>query len=128
MPTSEHIKAILAVLLGASLAGGTVSCASTSRDGSRVDFGQVSGRSEDVDDEAETPIAISDLPAAVREALGRITSEDAVTQVTRDVEDGVTTFDVEYTNDGSAWAAEFSPNGDVLENEPDREDDEGGEG
>lgn len=136
MCITDSIKKItLAALFGASFAGGAVSCTSTARDGSRVDFGQVSGRAEEADDEsddeAETPIAISDLPAAVREALARITSEDAVTQVTRDFEDGATTFDVEYTKDGSAWAVEFSPNGDVLENEPDGEDgedDDGGRG
>ncbi len=83
-------------------------------------LGVVSARN--AGNETETPIALGDLPPAVREALAAITSDDRVKQVTRDEERGVTTYDVEYDHGGARWAAEFATDGTVLENEPDNDD------
>lgn len=77
---------------------------------------------EDDDGEDEVVIALADLPAAVRTALAGITPDSTVTQVAREVKDGATTYDVEYTKDGQQWAVEFSDTGTVLENGLDDED------
>lgn len=74
------------------------------------------------DDDEEVVITLDDLPDAVRKALADITTEAAVTQVARETEDGVTTYDVEYEKDGAQWSAEFSDAGKVLENEVDDDD------
>ena len=71
--------------------------------------------------ETSTPIALSDLPGAVRSALAGLTADSAVTRVTRDQKGGRTTYDVEYLKGGAQWAAEFSQEGAVLENELDDE-------
>jgi hypothetical protein len=77
---------------------------------------------EDDDGDVEAIISLADLPAAVRTALAGIIADTAVTQVAKEEEDGVTTYDVEYIKDGQQWAVEFSATGTVLENEPDDED------
>ena len=69
--------------------------------------------SEDEDD--ETPINLGDAPAAVRAALAKITPDKNVKKVIKEVDDGITTYEVEYEADGKASSVEFSEGGDVLE-------------
>jgi len=127
-PSIDPRKMILALI---GVAGIAVSAAcSTQRAGADEAACQsaCTAKGDDHDDgESETRISISDLPAAVRTALGGLTAEDKVLQVTRDVEDGKTSYDVEYSKNGARWAAEFSPTGQVLENEADIEDDDDGD-
>lgn len=106
-------------------AAGLIGCAGSAAPSANTTGGMavVQSRHDDDDDETETLISLNDLPAAVRAALGNVTPESAVTQVTRDEEAGQTSYDVEYTKDGAAWAVEFSTDGSVLENELEGDDD-----
>jgi hypothetical protein len=63
----------------------------------------------------ESQIKLSDTPEAVRAAVTKLTTADQVKKVTRETDEGVTTFEVEYTTDGGDCSAVFSPAGDVLE-------------
>lgn len=107
---------ILVASVGMVLLSG---CTATSMHGGIAAAGQVSGR-EDVDEEG-TMIVLSDAPEAVRAAVAGFTTESSVKQVVRETDDGVTTYDVEYTKDGVQWAAEVSSDGAVVENELDDE-------
>jgi hypothetical protein len=99
------------------LAGCAGSTGNTARASAQGGLGVLPAR--DQDDETETIIALAELPAEVRAALAAITGEEHVTQVTRDEENGVTKYDVEYRHDGAPWAVEFAPDGSILEHEPD---------
>ncbi|MFO0829593.1 MAG: hypothetical protein U0572_15750 [Phycisphaerales bacterium] len=75
---------------------------------------QAEVKKEDEEDEEEV-IKLADAPTAVRDAVAKMTSPDKVTKVTKEEDDGVTVFEVEFTQDGMPASADFSKNGDVLE-------------
>lgn len=69
------------------------------------------------DDETERPIALSQAPAAVQAAAQRLANGAPITAVTMETDDGVTTYEVDWSVGGVAHAAELSTAGDVLERE-----------
>ncbi len=68
---------------------------------------------EDGDD--EVIIKLADAPEGVRAALTKITSADKVTKVIKEEDDGITTFEVEFTDAGMESSVVFSGTGEVLE-------------
>ena len=66
-------------------------------------------------DEAEVKLA--DVPPQVKTAAMKMTTEANVKKVTKETEDGITTYEVEYTENGAENSATFSAGGDVLETE-----------
>jgi uncharacterized membrane protein YkoI len=63
----------------------------------------------------ETTIKLVDAPEAVRTAAAKLAPEKNITKVTRESDDGITTYEVEFTQDGVAGSGTFTPMGDVLE-------------
>ena len=67
------------------------------------------------DDDDEVVIKLTEAPEAVRTAVGKLTPADKVTKVTRESDEGVTVFEVEFTKDGAKCSADLSSQGDILE-------------
>lgn len=63
----------------------------------------------------ETVIKLADAPEAVRAATGKVTPADKVTKVIKETDEGVTTYEVEYTDANGEASARFSDAGDVIE-------------
>ncbi len=68
-------------------------------------------------DGKEEETSLDQLPAAAREVAATIVSGNAVTRVTREHEDNVILFEVEYLMDGEQHSIELSESGDLLETE-----------
>ncbi|MGH7245187.1 MAG: hypothetical protein ACREJD_17375 [Phycisphaerales bacterium] len=70
---------------------------------------------EEADDEVE--IKFTDAPEAVRAAALKLTTEANITKVTKESDDGVTTFEVEFKDGAAMSSANFTSAGDILETE-----------
>ena len=81
-------------------------------------------RGMDDDDDDETPIALADLPAPVRTAVLARTPEANITQLSTEVENGRTLYEVEYTMNGVAHEAEFDASGALVEEGDDDDGDD----
>ena len=71
---------------------------------------------KDEGDEAnEVTIQFADAPAAVKIAAIKLTPEKNIKKVSKETDEGVTIFEVEYTSsDGKSMSADLSEKGDVL--------------
>ncbi len=72
---------------------------------------------EQDEDKSEDVIAFADAPAPVQEAFHRVAPGATPSKVLREVDEGVTTFEIEYTANGHASSLTTTPTGDVLESE-----------
>ena len=63
----------------------------------------------------ETEMELSEMPAPVRDAILARTSEQNITQLSREEENGQMVYEVEYTMNGQATEAEFDADGNLLE-------------
>jgi hypothetical protein len=69
------------------------------------------------DEKSEVIIKLADAPDAVKAAARKLTAEANITRVIRESDEGITTYEVEYTDAGVKCAAIFSANGDLMETE-----------
>lgn len=69
----------------------------------------------DDDDANKAGIKLADAPAPVRAAIARLTADQNVKQIFKEISNGSTTYDVEYQVDGQASDVEISESGEVLE-------------
>lgn len=63
----------------------------------------------------EATIKLSEAPEAVRTAALKLTAEKNITKVIRESDEGITTFEVEFTDAGASGSGTFTPAGDTLE-------------
>lgn len=63
----------------------------------------------------EVAIKFSEAPEPVRAAALKVAPEKNMTKVTRESDDGITTYEVEFTEDGGSGSGTFTRMGDVLE-------------
>jgi hypothetical protein len=63
----------------------------------------------------EVVIKLSEAPEAVRAAAAKIVPADKVTKVIKETDEGITTYEVEFTEGGLACSAAMSGTGDVME-------------
>lgn len=70
---------------------------------------------DEADEANEVTIQFADAPAAVKTAAIKLTPEKNIKKVTKETDEGVTLFEVEYTSaDGKSMSADLSEKGDVL--------------
>lgn len=65
--------------------------------------------------DGDVEIKIAEAPEPVRAAIAKLTPADKVKKVLKETEDGVTTFEVEYTEGGLDCSAALTAAGDVME-------------
>ncbi len=63
----------------------------------------------------EVVIKLGEAPEAVRTAVGKLTPADKVVKVTKETDEGITIFEVDYTKDGVNCSATLSGLGEVME-------------
>jgi len=66
------------------------------------------------DEDNETAIKLADAPDVVRAAILKLTPEKNIKAVTKEMEHGMTLFEVEWEADGASKSADLSDKGDVL--------------
>jgi len=88
-----------------------------SQSGSKMQGEQ--GEEADEEDAEEAKIPFDTAPEAVRAAIRKLAPGQSIGQVERDTEDGLTTFEVEYTSAGGKVTASLSETGEILEIERD---------
>ncbi|MBN1899865.1 PepSY-like domain-containing protein [Candidatus Sumerlaeota bacterium] len=104
------------------------------KDGKEVDFmvstdGQFLGFEEEEedddeeDDESETKIELAQAPQAVQDAIKKIVGDNPIKEVIEEKEDGVTTYEAEYTVGGMEHSLECAATGEILELESEIEAD-----
>ena len=72
-------------------------------------------KGEDKDDEEKGEIAISELPAAVRQSAEKYLGDLKSAEAKKELENNVTTYDVEVKKDGTEVTAEFKESGEIIE-------------
>jgi len=72
---------------------------------------------EDKDDDEKNEIAISELPAAVRQSAEKYLGDLKSAEAKKELENNVTTYDVEVKKDGAEVSAEFNESGVIIEME-----------
>jgi hypothetical protein len=72
---------------------------------------------EDKDDTEKGEIAISELPALVRQSAEKYLGDLKSAEAKKELENNVTTYDVEVKKDGAEVSAEFSESGEIIEME-----------
>jgi hypothetical protein len=116
-------RSLTLVLIGAGFAGGmtlAMSCnigrSSTAHDAAaRQDKGEKKEAQEDKEEEDdEAPIQLADAPEPVRAAILRLAPEKSIKKVSREDDDGIVVFEVEYESDGAACSADLSDKGMTL--------------
>lgn len=70
-------------------------------------------------EEREQPVKLADVPKAVQDAIKRLTPAEAITELEKETEDGITVYDVEFKKGGGKTEATLSAGGDVIEIESD---------
>lgn len=71
---------------------------------------------EKMDEEGnEVTIKLAEAPAPVRAAAMKLTAEKNITKVTRETDDGVTTFEVDFSEGGVSGSGTFTQAGETLE-------------
>ena len=78
-----------------------------------------------IHDENETEIALEDAPADVQDAIRKLVGDGTIDEIERVIEDGVTTYEVEYDKGAGEREAEFAADGEVLRDEVEGDDDDG---
>lgn len=68
-------------------------------------------------DDEEMEIKLADMPAAARAAVTKVTAESSVKKVTKSSDDGMTTYEIDYTDGNVVCAMVVSSAGDVMETE-----------
>ncbi len=110
--TTTILSALLLSAAGCSHSG------STSQQGSGGAITNDEGDgAKDNDEKSEVIIKFSEAPDAVKAAARKLTSEANITRVIRESDEGITTYEIEYTDAGTKWAAIISASGDVMETE-----------
>jgi len=67
--------------------------------------------------DGETEIKVAELPDAARAAVTKLVPAANVKKVIKESDEGITTFEIEYTDGSTACSIVVSPAGDVLETE-----------
>lgn len=126
-----HKQALSMISLGLGLAGGitlVLSCnlgreSKASESSSRMsqhrggeEQGKEHAREEDEENEGdEASIQLADAPAPVRMAILKLTSEKSISKIMRESDEGMTAFEVEYTEGGAESSALLTDQGVVME-------------
>jgi uncharacterized membrane protein YkoI len=74
----------------------------------------------DSENDNETPVAMSDVPAAVRATLERESAGGKVTEVEKETKDGKTVYSADLMVNGVAWDITVAENGVVLSREKEK--------
>ncbi len=75
-------------------------------------------------EEIEETVTLEQLPAAVRQTIEKETAGGTVTELVKEVEEGKTLYEAEFTKDGKAFEVEVAEDGTLLSKEEDEGDDE----
>ncbi len=65
----------------------------------------------------EAKISLADAPATVQAAAKKLAGEAKITDVSKEIEDGKTVFETEFTVNGVEHSASFAEDGKLLEDE-----------
>ena len=112
---------LVALLSAFTAIAGVQSCATRAqRESSRGESAESEqdGDEDEVEEDEEADEETIDLkqaPQAVRDAATRIVGSAKLVGVSKETDDGVTTFEVEYLVDGNECSATLSEGGEVLE-------------
>lgn len=74
----------------------------------------------ETDDENETPVAMNDVPAAVRATLERESAGGKVTEVEKELKNGKTVYSADLTINGVAWDITIAEDGAVISKEKEK--------
>jgi len=79
--------------------------------------GQVQGKADEDGEENddEVVIKLSDAPAGVRAAAAKLTAAANIKKVIKESDEGITTYEIEYTDVGVACSAILSTDGELME-------------
>lgn len=105
---------LAALLIGAAGCTNSISRSQPASGGSEMSGSKAS---EKEDEKSEVIIKFADAPEAVRAGARKLTGEQNITRVIRESDEGITTYEIEYTDAGVKCAAIFTSNGDVMETE-----------
>jgi uncharacterized membrane protein YkoI len=108
-------KRTLALGLGAFIAAGGLTAYSFAQPAGKPGQPAQKAQKPEEKEDDEVQIKLSEAPEAVRTAALKLTSEKNITKVTRESDDGISTFEVEFNENGSTSSGTFSAAGDVLE-------------
>jgi len=70
----------------------------------------------------EQKITFADLPPSVQQAILRMTTKQAIEETTREMENGIIVYGVEYADGQRAMSADFDASGKLLELEQEDEE------
>lgn len=71
-------------------------------------------------EEKEVPVAMNDMPAAVRATLDRESAGGTVTEVEKEVKKGKTVYSADMVINGVAWDIEVAEDGTVISKEKEK--------
>jgi len=87
------------------------------KEGKECKEGKEGKENEDKDDAEKGEIAISELPALVRQSAEKYLGDLKSAEAKKELENNVTTYDVEVKKDGAEVSAEFNESGEIIEME-----------
>ncbi|MCG3197782.1 MAG: PepSY domain-containing protein [Candidatus Omnitrophica bacterium] len=79
-------------------------------------------------EEEEVAVTLDQLPAAVKQTIEKETAGGTITELVKEIEDGKTIYEAEFTKDGKAFEVEVAEDGTLLAKEAGDEEDEDEEG
>jgi len=74
-------------------------------------------KAEHAEASGEKPIELAQVPQAVRSAIERVSKDGKVTRVTYEDDEGVSMYEVEYTQQGAECSAAITEQGEITESE-----------
>ncbi|MFA6044574.1 MAG: PepSY domain-containing protein [Phycisphaerales bacterium] len=67
------------------------------------------------DEGTETTIKLAEAPEAVKAAAVKMTPANTITKVIRETDDGITTYEIEFNENGTSGSGTFATTGEMLE-------------